>query len=81
MSRQDPEGRYIDLCTDAAEPQVILQNVEHPSRIHIDIDIEIDDIEAEVKRPQAGDDVRWSLLLVFVAAAVHFDFVVNTFLL
>ena len=33
---------------DPAEPRVILQRVEHPSRVHIDI--ETDDIEAEAKR-------------------------------
>ena len=43
-----PGGRYIDVRGDAADPHVILQRVEHPSRIHIDI--ETDDIEAEVKR-------------------------------
>lgn len=43
-----PGGRYIDVRNDPSDPQVILQQVEHPSRIHIDI--ETDDIEAEVKR-------------------------------
>ena len=43
-------GRYIDLRSDPADPHVILQQVDHPSRIHIDI--ETDDIEAEVKRLQ-----------------------------
>jgi len=50
MTRHDPEGRYIDIQTDPADAQVILQKVEHPSWIHIDI--ETDDIEAEVKRLQ-----------------------------
>ena len=44
----DDEGRYIDIQGKSADPQVILQKVEHPSWIHIDI--ETDDIEAEVKR-------------------------------
>jgi predicted enzyme related to lactoylglutathione lyase len=43
-------GRYLDVQSDPADPSVILQRVEHPSRIHIDI--ETDDIEAEVKRLQ-----------------------------
>jgi predicted enzyme related to lactoylglutathione lyase len=43
-------GRYLDVRSDPADPGVILQRVEHPSRIHIDI--ETDDIEAEVKRLQ-----------------------------
>ncbi len=44
----DPEGRYVELKGDTAEPRVILQRVEHPSRVHIDI--ETDDIAAEVAR-------------------------------
>jgi predicted enzyme related to lactoylglutathione lyase len=43
-----PGGRYIDVQGDAADPHVILQRVDHPSRIHIDI--ETDDIDAEVSR-------------------------------
>ena len=59
-------GRYIDLRGDAADPQVILQRVDHPSRVHIDI--ETDDIEAEVKRLQSlGATVvermeRWTVM-------------------
>jgi predicted enzyme related to lactoylglutathione lyase len=45
-----PGGCYLDVQGDPADPSVILQRVEHPSRIHIDI--ETDDIEAEVKRLQ-----------------------------
>ena len=45
-----PGGRYLDVQGDPADPGVILQRVEHPSRIHIDI--ETDDIEAEVNRLQ-----------------------------
>jgi len=49
-ARGDKEGRYIRLQANPAEPLVILQKVDHPSWIHIDI--ETDDIEAEVKRLQ-----------------------------
>ncbi len=42
------EGRYIDVQGNPADPHVILQKVEHSSWIHIDI--ETDDIEAEVNR-------------------------------
>jgi len=45
-----PGGRYLDVRNDPADPAVILQRVEHPSRVHIDI--ETDDIEAEVRRLQ-----------------------------
>jgi predicted enzyme related to lactoylglutathione lyase len=61
-----PGGRYLDLQSDPADPGVILQRVEHPSRIHIDI--ETDDIEAEVKRLQSlGATVvekmeRWTVM-------------------
>ena len=62
----DQAGRYIDLRGDPAEPQVILQSVEHESRIHIDI--ETDDREAGVKRLQRlGASVvevmeRWTVI-------------------
>jgi predicted enzyme related to lactoylglutathione lyase len=60
------DERYIDVSSDPAEPQIILQKVEHPSWIHIDI--ETDDIEAEVKRLEAlGASVvermeRWTVM-------------------
>ena len=40
--------KYIRLHGRQGEAQVILQSVEHPSRVHIDI--ETDNIEAEVNR-------------------------------
>ena len=40
-----------ELSAAAGEPMLLLQKVEHPSRIHLDI--ETDDIEAEVKRLEA----------------------------
>ena len=49
--KPNDEGRYIDVQGDPAEPHVILQKVEHPSWIHIDI--ETDDIEAESRRLEA----------------------------
>ncbi|HEU4409908.1 MAG TPA: VOC family protein [Polyangiaceae bacterium] len=45
------DGPYRGLASDAAEPLVLLQAVEHPSRIHLDI--EADDVEAEVARLEA----------------------------
>lgn len=53
VTRRSDDGRYIDLSGDPADPRIILQSVEHTSRIHIDI--ETDDIEAEVKRLEALD--------------------------
>ncbi|WP_058833766.1 VOC family protein [Luteimonas abyssi] len=44
----DGDGRYGELRTAADEPMLLLQKVAHPSRIHLDI--ETDDIEAEVAR-------------------------------
>lgn len=42
------EGKYVTLQTAPGEPYVEVQSVSHPSRVHIDI--ESDNIEAEVKR-------------------------------
>ncbi len=42
------DGRYIDIAGDPRQPHVILQRVEHASRVHLDI--ETDDIQAEVSR-------------------------------
>lgn len=46
----DPEWaeRYAYLDNPAAEPRLVLQKVEHPSHIHLDI--ETDHIQAEVER-------------------------------
>ena len=44
------DGRYIHLEGKDEDLVVTLQKVEHPSRVHIDI--ETDDIDAEVKRLQ-----------------------------
>jgi predicted enzyme related to lactoylglutathione lyase len=58
---RDDRGRYLDITGDSSDPHVILQKVEHPSRIHIDI--ETDDIEAEVRRLEGlGGTVveKWS---------------------
>jgi hypothetical protein len=46
--RQDPAdgGKYIDL--DCSELHVEVQRVDHASRVHLDI--EADDVEAEVRR-------------------------------
>jgi hypothetical protein len=51
--RAGPEGTpaYAELDAPANEPKVLLQQVEHDSRIHLDI--ETDDVEAEVKRLEA----------------------------
>ena len=42
------KGRYVAFETAPDEPYVEVQRVEHPSRVHLDI--EADDIEAEVRR-------------------------------
>ncbi len=45
----DPDDQnYLELETPPGEMMVILQNVDHPSRVHIDI--ETDDIDAEAAR-------------------------------
>lgn len=45
---QDGDGRYVELQTAADEPTILLQKVEHASRVHLDI--ETDDLDAEVSR-------------------------------
>lgn len=42
------DGQYAELRTQDDEPLLLLQRVKHPSRVHLDI--ETDDIEAEVAR-------------------------------
>jgi hypothetical protein len=49
LAPPEPDSpRYRAMQTPQQEPLVLLQQVEHPSRIHLDI--EADDIEAEVRR-------------------------------
>jgi len=45
------EGRYVGLEDRPGQPTVFVQQVDHPSRVHLDI--ETDDIEAEVARLEA----------------------------
>jgi len=45
---QDGDGRYAELQTGADEPIILLQKVDHASRVHLDI--ETDDLDAEVAR-------------------------------
>ncbi len=45
---QDGDGKYAELETTADEPFLLLQKVEHEARLHLDI--EADDIDAEVAR-------------------------------
>lgn len=47
----DPSDRYRELFAREEEPMILVQQVDHPSRIHLDI--EADDLEAEVKRLEA----------------------------
>ena len=48
---ENPTDTYRELASTADEAQVLLQQVDHESRIHLDI--EADDLEAEVKRLEA----------------------------
>jgi predicted enzyme related to lactoylglutathione lyase len=48
---QDGDGKYAELKTDKDEPFLLLQRVDHAPRIHLDI--ETDDIDAEVARLEA----------------------------
>ena len=44
----DGEDRYAEIETADDEPIIVIQKVTHESRVHLDI--EADDIEAEVRR-------------------------------
>ena len=63
---QDGDGRYAELASAADEPFVLLQRVEHEPRVHLDI--ETDDLDAEVARLEAlgatreGFCKRWWVL-------------------
>ena len=48
---KEVEGAYIGLEDRSGQPIVVVQRVDHPSRVHLDI--ESDDIEAEVQRLEA----------------------------
>ena len=48
---QDGDGKYAELETADDEPMILLQKVEHESRVHLDI--ETDDVEAEAARLEA----------------------------
>lgn len=45
---EDGDGKYARLDTEPDEPILLLQKVGHPSRIHLDI--ETDDVDAEAER-------------------------------
>ena len=63
---QDGDGRYAELASADDEPFLLLQKVEHDPRAHLDI--ETDDLEAEVERLEAlgatrvGIVKRWWLM-------------------
>jgi len=49
--RRSDDPLYIDLVAPNGQPAVIVQQVDHASRVHLDI--ETDDVEAEVTRLEA----------------------------
>jgi predicted enzyme related to lactoylglutathione lyase len=59
MEVRDPPGegsKYIELVEPTRQLHIEVQSVSHPSRVHLDI--EADDIEAEVRRLEALGAVR-----------------------
>jgi len=62
----DDDGKYAVLTTPDKEPRILLQAVDHPARIHLDI--ETDDKAAEVARLKAlgarpvAELPRWTVL-------------------
>ncbi|MCW8878363.1 MAG: hypothetical protein OQJ89_12530 [Kangiellaceae bacterium] len=47
-SNEDWASKYSHLEVEKDQPQILIQKVEHESRVHLDI--ETDDIQAEVER-------------------------------
>ena len=62
----ETDGQYTVLDGPEGEPRLLLQKVDHPSRVHLDI--ETDDLEAEVTRLEklgarrVGDVKRWVVM-------------------
>jgi predicted enzyme related to lactoylglutathione lyase len=56
---QDRDGRYGELATGPDEVFLLVQRVEHAARVHLDI--ETDDLEAEVQRLEALGATRETL--------------------
>ena len=48
---QDGDGKYAEIKTASNEPFILLQRVDHPPRVHLDI--ETDDLAAEASRLEA----------------------------
>jgi Glyoxalase-like domain len=51
LDQLNKEGDYIRLDGSSRDLAIEVQSVKHPSRVHLDI--EADDVEAEVKRLEA----------------------------
>jgi hypothetical protein len=51
LKPEEAAGTYRELTVKPQEPMLLMQKVEHPSRIHLDI--ETDNLDAEVARLEA----------------------------
>ena len=60
IGAKDSDGKYVELHTEKDEPIVLIQRVEHESRVHLDI--ESDDLDAEVARLEALGAKRLSFV-------------------
>lgn len=62
----ETDGQYTELEGPDGEHRLLLQKVDHPSRVHLDI--EADDLEAEVSRleklgaKRVADVKRWVVM-------------------
>lgn len=63
-SKVHTDDRYVELETRPEDVYVEVQKVEHPSRVHLDI--ETDDIEAEVRRLESLGAKRVAAIRSFV---------------
>jgi predicted enzyme related to lactoylglutathione lyase len=77
-SKEEWASRYSSLKTENNQPHILIQKVEHESRVHLDI--ETDNIEAEVERlSKLGAQVlkRFEHWVVMEAPTGHNFCVVN----
>lgn len=62
--QRDSDPKYMQIETGDDEPIVLVQKVDHDSRVHLDI--ESDDVEAEVRRLEALGARRLSSIRTWV---------------
>ena len=74
----DPDGKYAQLNGHEGYPKVLLQAVDHPPRVHLDIETDDKDAECErLKRLGATELARVKTWIVMEAPTGHRFCLVN----